>query len=39
MLIEQIIKLISSDPGPPGRSCNPKTAFFHAVGGQVNAKR
>ena len=28
MLIELIFIIESSDPGPPDRSCNPKTAFF-----------
>ena len=29
MLIEQIIEFELREPGPPGRTCTPKTAFFY----------
>ena len=29
MLIEQVIEFELRGPGPPGRSCTPKTAYFH----------
>ena len=29
MFIEKIIELELRGPGPPGRTCNPKTGYFH----------
>ena len=29
MLIEQIIEFELERPGPPGRTCNPKTSYFY----------
>ena len=29
MLIEQIIEFELREPGPPGRTCTPKTGYFH----------
>ena len=29
MLVEQIIEIESRGPGPPGRTCTPKTGYCH----------